>query len=208
MRPLNSREKWLLGSCVAVIFLVANGFVARSVLSTLNGGKSKISTLENELADQEMWLEDAPKMEARERWLDGTMPVLGESTLGKLQGDMLQSLQDDVFDRKLKIEKQSLQDIVKEAFYTEVAVRLTIRGAETEIIDWLAELQNPEKFQVIKAMELELDRRAKEDEPQAVCQITIARWFRPDSGQPLTSIKNDVDSEKEDLPSEALAKEG
>lgn len=197
MRSLNSREKLLLGACFAVIFLVANGFVARSVFSTLNGGKSKIGTLENELADQEMWLEDAPKMEARERWLDSTMPALGDSTLGKLQGDLLQSLQDDVFDRKLKIEQQSLQDIVKEAFYTEVAVRLTIRGAETEIIDWLAGLQSPEKFQVIKAMELELDRRAKEEEPQAVCQITIARWFRPDSGEPITQVEREEEENKQ-----------
>ena len=196
MRPLNSREKWLLGSCVAVIFLVANGFVAKSVLSTLSGGKSKISALENELADQEMWLEDAAKTEARERWIDNSMPVLGDSTLGKLQGDLLQSLQDDVFDRKLKIEQQSLQDVVKEPFYTEVAVRLTIRGAETEIIDWLSGLQNPEKFQVIKAMELELDRRAKADVPQAICQITIARWFRPDSAEPLTKAGNKVEESK------------
>lgn len=186
MRTLKAREKWLLAACAAVIFLVANGFLARSVLKSLRGGNAEIRTLRNELADREMWLEEAPKVEARQRWLEETMPALGEATLGKLQGDLLQSLQDDIFDRKLEIERQSLQDIVYEPFYTEVAVRLTIRGSEAEVIQWLTGLQDPEKFQVVKSLELELDNKSKEAEPQAECQITIARWFRPDSGEPLT----------------------
>ena len=88
--------------------------------------------------------------------------------------------------------KRQLQDIVSETFYTEVAVRLTVRGAETEVVGWLTTLQAPEKFQVIKAIELELDTKSKEVEPQAVCQITIARWYLPESGEPLTS-KNKVE---------------
>src|SRR5690606_28708575 len=154
MRALTNREKWLLGVCFAVIFCMANAFAARSVLGTLRGGKSGIDALKNELADYELRLEDAPKIAVREPWLDKTMPSLAGATLGKLQGDLLQSLQDDVFERKLKIEQQSLQDIVREPFYTEVAVRLNVRGAEREVIEWLTTLQNPEKFQVVKSLEL------------------------------------------------------
>ena len=192
MRALTVREKWLLGLCFGVIFLVGNAFAARSVLKVLRGSDSKIETLTSTLADHEMWVEDAPKADAREKWLAGKMPHLGDSTLGKLQGDLIQSLQDDLFERKLRIDQQSLQDIVSETFYTEVAVRLTVRGAETEVVGWLTTLQAPEKFQVIKAIELELDTKSKEVEPQAVCQITIARWYLPESGEPLTS-KNKVE---------------
>jgi len=187
MRELTGREKWLLGLCFAVIFLVANGFLARSLLKNLRGGDERIATLRSQLADQELWLADAERAEARERWLLETMPPLAGSTLGKEQGDLLQAMQDDLFDRKLKIERQSLQDVVYENFYTEVAVRLTVRGDESEVIGWLTTLQDPDKFQVIKAMELEIDSKAREEEPQAVCQITIARWFVPDAGEaPLT----------------------
>jgi hypothetical protein len=187
MRALTVREKWLLGLCFGVIFIVGNAFAARSVLKVLRGSDSKIETLTSTLADHEMWVEDAPKAEAREKWLGEKMPPLGDATLGKLQGDLIQSLQDELFERKLRIDQQSLQDIVNEAFYTEVAVRLTVRGAETEVVGWLTTLQAPEKFQVIKSIELELDTKSKEVEPQAVCQITIARWYRPDSGEPMTS---------------------
>ncbi len=175
----------MLGLCLVVIFAVANGFAARSVLKVLRGSDSKIGTLKNTLADNEMWLEDAPRAEARERWLTANMPAMAGNTLGKLQGDLIQSLQDDIFNRKLRIDRQSLQEVVHGAFYTEVAVRLEVEGAETAVVEWLTTLQGPDKFQIIKELELELDSRSREIEPQAECEITVARWFHPETGQPI-----------------------
>jgi hypothetical protein len=185
MRALTLREKWLLGLCFGVIFAVANGFAARSVLKVLRGSDTKIQTLENTLADNEMWLDEAPKAEAREKWLEANMPKMSGNTLGKLQGDLIQSLQDELFNRKLRIDQQSLQEIVNETFYTEVAVRLEVEGAETAVIDWLTTLQGPDQFQVIKSLELELDNRSRELEPQAECEITIARWYHPETGDAI-----------------------
>ncbi len=187
MRALTVREKWLMGVCFGVIFIVGNAFAARSVLKVLRGSDSKIETLKSTLADHEMWVEEAPKTEAREKWLAGAMPVVGEVSLGKLQGDLIQSLQDDLFERKLKIEQQSLQDIVNEAFYTEVAVRLKVRGEESVVLEWLTTLQGPDRFQIIKSLELELDSKSKEVEPQAECEITIARWYHPESADTITA---------------------
>lgn len=185
MRELTAREKWMLGLCIGVIFLVVNGFAARSVLKVLRGSDSKIRTLKSTLADSEMWLDETPKAEAREKWLAANMPRLGENTLGKLQGDLIQSLQDEIFNRKLRIDRQSLQDIVQNQFYTEVAVRLEIKGAEREVLEWLTTLQGPDRFQIIKELELELDTRSRELEPQAECEITIARWFDPATGESI-----------------------
>ncbi|MDF1658427.1 MAG: hypothetical protein P1U58_12505 [Verrucomicrobiales bacterium] len=186
MRELTVREKILLGVCFGVIFLVVNGFAARSIVKNLRGSGDKIAALKSELADQEMWLSEAEMADARERWLNEKMPSLSGTTLGKEQGDLLQMMQDEIFDRKLKIESQSLQDIEQEIFYTEVAVRLRVRGNEADVIDWLISLQGPEEFRVIKAMELEIDSKAKEEEPQAVCEITIARWYAASDSKPLT----------------------
>ena len=187
MRALTVREKWLLGLCFGVIFFVGNAFAARSVLKVLRGSDSKIETLKSTLADHEMWVDEAPKAEAREKWLAGSMPVVGEVSLGKLQGDLIQSLQDDLFERKLKIEQQSLQDIVNEVFYTEVAVRLKVRGEEAVVLEWLTTLQGPDRFQIIKSLELELDSKSKEVEPLAECEITIARWYHPESADTITA---------------------
>lgn len=205
MRALTARETWMLGLCLGVIFLVVNGFAARSVLKILRGSDAKIRTLENTLADNEMWLEEAPKAEARERWLEANMPKMTGNTLGKLQGDLIQSLQDDVFNRKLRIDRQSLQDIVNETFYTEVAVRLEVEGAETAVIEWLTTLQGPNQFQIIKDLELELDTRSRELEPQAECEITIARWYRPETGAPMPVEGGDAPATPEGAPTTGTA---
>ncbi|MEM7699122.1 MAG: hypothetical protein AAF236_12045 [Verrucomicrobiota bacterium] len=177
MRGLTGREKALLGLCALVIFLVANGFLARVLVRDLSGGDAKVRELKNQLGDQEMWLEDAEKTDVRERWLGENMPKLDGASLGKVQGDLLQTVQDELFERKIKIEQQSLQDVERNRFFTEVAVRLSLRGDESQVIDWLTTLQDPEQFQVIKSLQLRIDPRAQEEEPQAVCQITLARWY-------------------------------
>jgi len=50
------------------------------------------------------------------------------------------------------------------------------------VLGWLASLQSPEKFQAIKQVEIELDAKAKEQTPQVLCNIVLARWFKPDTG--------------------------
>ena len=182
MRGLTSREKGLLVFCLVVIFVVGNFFVIRAVMKTLGGSDRRIADLKAQLADYQMWTDEveAQKADARNLWLRANMPKIAGSTLGKEQGDLLQSLQDELFERKLKIDQQSLQDPVLSEFYTEVSVRLRISGSEKAMIDWLVGLQSPKKFQVIKAIEIEPNRKSKEEEPQAICQITIARWFVPD----------------------------
>lgn len=197
MRGLTAREKWMLAGCFAVIFLVANGFAARYIAKNLRGSGDQIRLLENEIADAEMWLGDAEKADVRERWLMEKMPRAEGGRLTKELGDLLQELQDDLFEKKIKIEQQSMQEVVRETFHAEVAVRLNVRGEQAAIFDWLTGLQDPEKFVVIKALELKLDSKSKETEPQAVCQITVARWFDPDSSETESPDKAADEAEAE-----------
>lgn len=202
MRALTNREKLLLGSCFAVIFLVANAFAARFVVKNLRGSGDRITELRNQLADHEMWLADAEKAAARERWLDENMPR-SEGRISKELGDLLQSMQDQLYERKIKIEQQSMQETVTENFYTEVAVRFSLRGDEKEVVDWLAGLQGPDKFVVVKSLELKIDPRAQEEEPQAICQITVAKWVSPEPGTPEPEME--AESQPETEPAGAVA---
>lgn len=192
MRPLTRREAWLLGICVASIFLVANGFLARTIVNNLRGSEGAVGELENRLADHELWLGDAEKADARELWLAEAMPAT--ESFGKEQVDLLQAMQDDLFERKLEIQQQSLQDIERDPFFTEVAIRLTVRGDESEVIEWLTTLQDRDRFQVVKSLSLKIDEKAKEEEPQAVCQITLAKWFLPEAGANVVPGRDSSDA--------------
>jgi len=185
MKGLTTREKRLLGLCLASVFLVANLFAGRAVMRSLGGGKGKISELKNELAENEMWLEESDLWDRRQVWLEKNLPdslVRQRISAGNAQGELMQSLQNELLERKLKIEHQSLLEPVNAAFHDEVAVNLRIKGEAAVLSQWLATLQSPEKFQVIKDIKLKLDDRSKEAEPQAECDITIARWFAPSEG--------------------------
>lgn len=192
MRGLTTREKRLLGFCLLSIFIVANLFAARAVMRSLGGSSKKIAALKNELAENEMWLEEKDLWERRQEWLSQGLPpslVRQRISVGNAQGDLMQSLQNDLLERKLKIERQSLLQPVVNAFYDEVAVNLRVKGDAAELTRWLATLQSPERFQVIKNIELELDGHSKEVEPQAECDITVARWFSPSAGDSAAPLE-------------------
>lgn len=177
MNSLNQREKFLLLMCFVVIFAMANLFAVRFILKSWKDSGPEIAALESRLADLELWLDDQDEADAREAWLAGHIPR--EASMTKAQGDLLQFLQDDLFQRKIQIEKQSLLEPELNDDYQSVAVALKLRGPEKNIIEWLTTLQGAEKFQVIQRLQLALDRKSKEKEPQSVCDIVLARWFAP-----------------------------
>ena len=189
MRGLTTREKRLLGLCVLSIFLVANLFAARAISRSLGGGKETIRTLEREVAENEMWLEEKELWDRRRAWLDQNLPpslVRQRISTGNAQGNLMQTLQNELLELKLKIDRQTLVEPKTTDFYDEVAVYLRIEGNAAKVNNWLATLQSPDKFQVIKSLELELDGRSREVEPQAECEITIARWFSPSAGEVIS----------------------
>ena len=61
-----------------------------------------------------------------------------------------------------------------------MSVRL--RGDQATVLNWLATLQSPEMFQAIRELQVEIDTRARLKTPQVVCNLTLARWFKPESG--------------------------
>ena len=186
MRGLSKRERRLLLLCFLTIFVMANLFAGRKIYKALGGSTAQISELKDELAENRMWLEEKDDWDRRREWLDANMlpPV---SSVGSAQGELIESLQTGVFERTLKIDRQSLLEPATAGFYDEVAVNLRVRGEEAKIIEWLSTLQSPEKFQVLKTLELEPDTKSKETEPQVICDMTVARWYAPQGQAPNES---------------------
>lgn len=176
MRALTKREQGLLTLCVVALFLMGNLIGLQAVVRGLGRSRDRLRTLTAERVEQESWLKEADPSKV-ERWLDAAMPTL--ESAGKSQGELLESLQTAAFDRKLVMEKQNLLEPLKTAYYQEVSVNVIVRGELNQIRDWLIQLQSPEKFLVIKALEIALDTKSKEKEPQARCNLSLAQWFKP-----------------------------
>ena len=110
--------------------------------------------------------------------LDEHMPVM--ESAGKNQGELLQKLQNEAYERKLRLERQSLLEPVSNQYFQEISVNIIVRGELADIVEWLTTLQKPKEFYVVKSLELALDTNSKEKEPQGRCNLTLARWFKPE----------------------------
>jgi len=177
MRNLNNREVKLLFLCLFTIFAVVNLFGIRAAYKNLKGGRGLVEDLKLELLEQQGWLGDKDFWEYRSSWLVEKMPPAFDST-GKAQGELVQNLQDSLYESRIKIDRQTLLEPKSTAYYDEVAVNLRIQGDAVKVNEWLSRLQGVERFQTIKTLKLSIDTKSKEKEPQAVCEVTVARWFR------------------------------
>ncbi|MCB1226138.1 MAG: hypothetical protein KDK99_10040 [Verrucomicrobiales bacterium] len=177
-RALSSREKRLLAACFIVLILMASIILARGFLDRRTALLSRISSLEEQQRENEMWLADRAFWVKRANWLEDTMP--STESLGRAQGQLLEEIQNAALDRKIKVEQQTLLEPETNGNYREVAVSLRLYGEQTTVLQWLTTLQSPEKFQLIKELDFELDTRSREPKPQARCNLTVARWFKPE----------------------------
>ncbi len=177
---LTAREKKLLLACVGSLVLVGGMLAANEFLNRRRTAQERITTLQSELDELQVLFDDREFWNKRGKWLRETMPTT--ESLGQAQAKLLEDVQNDALDLELKVEQQRLLEPASNENYREVAVEVRLRGDQTTLLGWLASLQSPERFQAIKAIEFDIDTRAKEKTPQAICEMTLARWYKPESG--------------------------
>jgi len=177
---LTAREKKLLLACVGSLVLVGGMLAANEFLNRRRTALERITTLQGELDELQVLFDDREFWNKRGKWLRETMPTT--ESLGQAQAKLLEDVQNDALDLELKVEQQRLLEPASNENYREVAVEVRLRGDQTTLLGWLASLQSPERFQAIKAIEFDIDTKAKEKTPQAICEMTLARWYKPESG--------------------------
>lgn len=176
---LSTREKRLLALCFFALAFMTTIILANSFLQRRSTSLATIARLQTELTQNETWLSDRDYWEKHAEWLDKNMPTT--DSLGRSQGQMLEEIQNATLDLQLKIERQTLLEPISQPSYREVSVTVRIKGDMEVLLRWLATLQSPERFQHIKELDYEIDTRAKAPKPQAECDLTLARWFKPDA---------------------------
>ncbi len=176
---LSTREKRLLLLCFGVLGLMATMILANSFQQRRTALLATLARLETEIKDNETWLSDREYWQKHAEWLAANMP--STESLGRAQGQLLEEIQNAALDMQAQVERQTLLEPVNQANYREVSVNVRLVGDQTTLLQWLATLQSPEKFQHIKELEFEIDTRARTPKPRARCNLTLARWFKPET---------------------------
>lgn len=180
LNQLSTREKNLLLLCAGVLVFMACAIGVNAFLSRRSALRERLVALENQKRENDAWLADQAFWDKRREWLEKSMPTT--DSLGRAQGQLLEELQNQALDRGIAIQQQTLPEAVATADYREITVSLRVRGDQAAVLSWLAGMQSPEKFQALKQLRMELDSRAREKTPQTICNLTLARWFKPEGG--------------------------
>lgn len=179
---LTSREKNLLLLCVAVLVIMAGMILAKQFLDRRTAALEKIVTLQRQKVENDGWAKEQPFWDKRRSWLAEKMPAT--ESLGRAQGQLLEDVQNEALEWGIVTEQPTLPPLATtpNPAYREVTISVRLRGDQTTILSWLATLQSPEKFQAVRELQIEIDTRAREKTPQVICNLTLARWFKPEAG--------------------------
>ena len=197
MRPPTEREKLLLLFCLGALFIMANLVIGRTVLRGFGDSRAKLQAFETERREQLIWLKQKDAWLPRYVWLDESMP--GMTSSSKAGAQLLEEMQDQAHERELRLPRQNLLEARTTDYFHEVSVQVQVEGDLEVMIEWLATLQKPEAFAVVKELELSLDTKSKEKNPQARCNLVLARWFSPHA-HPVEEEPAEEDPESEPNP--------
>jgi len=172
-------RKWTKGEkrlslVLGVALLVMGTFYLVSYLLDIESDLSlKIRSLEANANTDQVWLREKQFWLDRKRWIDQKQPRVAAGAVP--QSELLQSLTTSAQNHKLTIQEQSFADAKSTANYQAVAVRLKLTGTLEDVVRWLVEVQQPEKFQAVTNFSL----KSQEKPPAVDLELEVARWYSP-----------------------------
>ena len=174
MKRLTKSEKTLLALCLAVLVLAVGFFVVRNHRARLIAAEEKIENLQARFTAAVAASGDAPFWKERQAWLDATMPAMGDG--GQAHSIFLEQLQKTARQRGLTITSPVLLKPEGGPHHRDLSISLQIAGPDNALFSWLADLQSPEKFQLIKYLLL---TPVAGQPSKMACNVTVARLFKP-----------------------------
>ncbi len=174
LRRLNRSEMTLLIVCAVAILGVGNFILWKEYSDRARVAHNKIQIYGEEEESNIAAATDVEFWAGRQAWLDQHMPAMGDP--GQAQSELLEFVQSSGAERGLKITSSSLVKPEGGPHYKELAVSVSASGPDQALFRWLAEMQSPEKFYYVKAVQLNSESGGAI--PRMNCRLTLARWFK------------------------------
>ena len=173
MRKWTKSEKRLSTMLGLALFLMGTFYLVSYLLDIESGLSLTIRGLEANANTDQVWLREKQFWLDRKQWIAQKQPRVAAGAVP--QSELLQSLTASAQNHKLTIQEQSFADAKSTANYQAVAVRLKLTGTLEDIVRWLVEVQQPEKFQAVVNFSL----KSQEKPPAVDLELEVARWYSP-----------------------------
>jgi len=171
---LSRREKVLLSVVVGAVGIFLNLFLISYFLKNNASLRASLGNKQAQLTALQTMLRDTPKWQQRNEWLKAH-----QQRLDNAEGASVQLIdQVTAIARKHTILLDSPQptQAVRRPEYTSVPVKIGAKGTWENMVDFLYELQGPEKFIVLESASLTKDAQ---DPTQMQASLSIAKWYAP-----------------------------
>ena len=173
MRKLTKSEKRLSLVLGVALFVMGTFYLVSYLLDIESALALKIRGLEANANTDQVWLREKQFWLDRKQWIDQKQPRVAAGAVP--QSELLQSLTSSAQTHKLTIQEQSFADAKSTANYQAVAVKLKLTGTLEDVVRWLVEVQQPEKFQAVTNFSL----KSQEKPPAVDLELEVARWYSP-----------------------------
>ncbi len=178
MRALTSKERRLLFALLGALFLLLNVVALKTFLGRRAALQANIATLEAELMQSRTVLGQKDYWTERAQWLESNQPTDDMTTVDD-DNRFIEFVESTAKESGLAYTRRGGGPVSSEGRpYAEVFDASTVKGNMKSLVEWLSKLQQPKEFRAIKQL------RVKSGEPpEVICDIEVARWFRPVGGQ-------------------------
>jgi hypothetical protein len=173
-RSLTQSEKTLFALCIGVLLAVAAFFGWRNHHNRMIAAQERIDNLQSRFSAAVAASGDAPFWNERQAWLDATMPTMGDS--GQAHSSFLEHLQSTARERGLVVATPVLLKPEAGPHHRDLSISLQLTGPDSALYRWLADLQSPEKFQLVKYLLL---TPVAGQPARMTCSVTVARLYKP-----------------------------
>jgi hypothetical protein len=163
---------------LSALFLLLNVVALKTFLNRRAALQTNIQTLEAELMQSRTVLGQQDYWGERAQWLESNQPTDDVSTVDD-DNRFIEFVESTAKQSGLAYTRRGGGPVPSEGRpYAEVFDASTVKGNMKSLVEWISKLQQPKEFRAIKQL------RIKSGEPpEVICDIEVARWFRPVEGK-------------------------
>lgn len=162
---------------LAALFLLLNAVALKTFLGRRAALQANIAKLEADLMQSRTVLGQKDYWSERAQWLEANQPTDDVSTVDD-DNRFIEFVESTAKGSGLNYTRRGGGPVPSEGRpYAEVFDASTVKGNMKSLVGWLSKLQQPKEFRAIKQL------RIKSGEPpEVICDVEVARWFRPTGG--------------------------
>lgn len=171
---LSQREKVLSAIVGGAVLIFLNLFLINYFLKNNNSLRASLANKQAQLSALQTVLRDAPMWQQRSDWLKANQPRLDNAESASVQ--LIEQITATARKHTILLDSPQPTQAVHNPDYTSVPVKIGAKGAWENMVDFLYELQGPEKFIVLESATLTKD---PQDQTQMQASLSIAKWYTP-----------------------------